>query len=285
MFIDTRVTPVRVEVLLDLLTHFPRGIERKRVQQLLQPDSLVDKSDVAVETISAVSQLGLVEGVETSSVIKLSAVYDKKKSPKYNLLKAFDVVVLSSLNVEYFFALYYAYYLGLSKEVYERSKFTREDWVNAFNKDVFNNIRQRNPFNDTKLTGQDRWLFYIGLGWYDSSGVFQANPYERLSRVLPMVFIEKKSISGDEFMERLAKICPELDGGDIFIQANSYKGQTYEDKQCSLGLSQALVELHETGVIELDCPIDSRGWNIGLASPSKDDVLKSDRITTVAYRK
>ena len=285
MFTDTVVTPVRVEVMLDLLTKFPKGVARERLQRLLQPASLAEDPLAAKAAISAATQLELIEETDSSSTIILSKGYNKRKSPKQNLLEAADSVVLSGLDVEYYLALYYSYYLGLGGSVYERFDYSRDDWVLAFNKDVFKNVQQNNPFNKTKHTGQERWMFYFGLGWYDPSGVFQANPYERLIRALPNIFSDSKSMPGDDFMERLSKVCPELDGGDIFNKANSYMKRSNEEKQCSLGLSQALVDLHESEIIELDCPVDSRGWNIGTANPSKDDVLRSVRITTVKYRK
>ena len=84
-------------------------------------------------------------------------------------------------------------------------------------------------------------------------------------------------------MVQLAQFCPELDGGEIFLQANKYRNYTPEDKQCTLGLSHALVDLHEDEIIRLVCPLDSRGWSIELAQPSRDDTIKSDRITLIEY--
>jgi len=72
-------------------------------------------------------------------------------------------------------------------------------------------------------------------------------------------------------------------GGEIFLQANEYRGYRPDDKQCTLGMSHALIDLHEDAIIRLDCPVDSRGWNIGIAQPSRDDTIKSDRITNVEY--
>ncbi|MBZ0264123.1 hypothetical protein K8I28_05600, partial [bacterium] len=53
------------------------------------------------------------------------------------------------------------------------------------------------------------------------------------------------------------------------------------EKKCSLGLSHPLLELHEDGIIRLNCKIDSQGWNIAIAEPSFDDFIKSDRITNI----
>ncbi|MDA3896784.1 MAG: hypothetical protein PF482_11640 [Desulfobacteraceae bacterium] len=285
MFTDTPATPVRVEVLLDVLMQYPNGLKRDVIYNLLQPIRLSGGGQgTAKDTISAALQLGL--AIEKrQSTITLSTEYNNKKSPQYNILKAADSKILASLEVEYHLALFYAYYLGVDKEVYKRSIFNREDWVNQFNKDVFNNEPQNNQFNTTKHTGLDRWLSYLGLGWYDPSDQFQANPYKRIYRSLPIVFGGKSKMDGDQFIDKLGEVCPELDGGHLFLQANKYRNYSPKAKQCTLGLSHALVDLHEDGIIKLDCPVDSRGWNIVLAQPSRDDTIKSDRITLVELRK
>lgn len=283
MFTDGPVTPVRLEVLLDVLVKYQSGLKREVIYDLLQPLPLSGGSqNTAKETLSAGLQLGLVE--EKQSIIKLNKDYETKKSAKENILRATDQLVLSSLKVEFHLALFYAYYLGLSKDVYQRSNFRREDWANHFNKDIFNNKPQSNPFNATKHTGIDRWLSYLGLGWYDSSEQFQANPYERLLRTLPGIFSDKLKLKGDQFMIQLSHVCPELDGGDIFLTANKHRNYKLEDKQCTLGFSHALVDLHDDEIIRLHCPVDSRGWNIALAQPSRDDTIKADRITLIEYQ-
>lgn len=282
MFTDGPATPVRLEVLLDVLTKYSSGLKRDAIYNLLQPAPLSGGSqNTAKNTLSAALQLGLVE--EKQSVIKINKNYDKEKSAKENILRAADQAVLSNLDIEPYLSLFYAYYLGLNKEVYQRARFSREDWAIQFNKDVFNNEPQANPFNATKHTGLDRWFSYLGLGWFDCSEQFQANPFERLLRTLPVIFGGKSKMYGDRFMLQLAKVCPELDGGEIFLQANKYRSYKVEDKQCTLGLSHALVDLHEDGIIQLDCPVDSPGWNIEQALPLRDDTIKSDRITLIEY--
>lgn len=282
MFTDGPATPVRLEVLLDTLKKYQSGLKRKVLQELLQPETLSGGGHPAAEaTLGAALQLGLVEDVQ--STIKYTKDFSKQRSTKDNILQAIDKYVLSDLKIEFNLALFYSYYLGLNEQVYNRLEDNREEWANRFNKDVFDNEPQKNPFNSTKYTGLDRWFCYIGLGWYDAGGYFMANPYERLLRVLPDIFDKKSKLQCDEFMQRLSNSCPELDGGDIFIKANKYRGYSMDAKQCTLGLSHALVDLHEDGIIQLDCPVDSRGWNIGSSQPPRDDTIKSDRITVINY--
>lgn len=285
MFTDSQATPVRVEVLLDLLVEYSSGLQRRVIYNLLQPVSLSGGGqDAAKATVSAALQLGLIVEKE-QSVIQLSREYVKKKSSKDNIINATDIKVLASLKVEYYLALFYAYYLGLDNRLYKRTKFKPEDWANQFNKDVFNNEPQKNAFNPTKYRGLNRWFSYLGLGWYDPSEQFQANPYERVQRSLSKIFDGKSKLDGDLFIAKLGEVCPELDGGKIFLQANRYGRYSPENKQCTLGLSHALVNLHEDGILKLYCPVDSHGWNIGLAQPSRDDTVKSDRITLIELRK
>lgn len=268
--------------MLNIFTKFTDGLKREVIYDLLQPVPLSGSvQETSRATLRAALQLGLVD--EMQGFITLNSDYKKNKSVKENILRYADQKVLSNLEVELYLALFYAYYIGLNKEVYQRSNFRREDWAIHFNRDVFNNELQDNPFNATKHTGLDRWFGYLGLGWYDSNDNFQANPYERLLRSLPTIFDGQSKLSGDQFMVKLANTCPELDGGEIFLKANQYRNYRIEDKQCTLGLSHALVDLHEDKIIQLDCPIDSRGWNIEIAKPSRDDTIQSDRITLIKY--
>jgi hypothetical protein len=161
-----------------------------------------------------------------------------------------------------------------------------QTWANHFNKNVPAAKRsdrdKPNAFNHTKYAKLYHWYSYMGLGWHDPRGQFMPDPTERLLRALPSIFGPKeKKLNGDTFMEKLAESCPELDGGKLFLEANKYQEDTIVQKQCTLGLSQALVGLHEDKVLLLVCPRDSTGWNIGRADPARDDTIEGDRITQV----
>jgi hypothetical protein len=285
LFTDGPATPVRLEVLLNVLGKYSSGLKRDVIYGMLQPLPLSEggqstvKQNTAKDTLRAAFDLELVEGKQS---VKLSKNYNKRNTSKENILRAADNKILSNCDVELHLSLFYSYYLGLNKDVYQCSELDREDWANKFNKDV-NNQPQANRFNATKYTGLDRWFSYLGLGWYDSNDNFQANPYERLLRSLPDIFRNKPRLKGDDFMVQLAEVCPELDGGDVFIKANTYKSYDVAEKQCTLGLSHALVDLHEDKIIRLGCPVDSHGWNIGLAQPPRDETLNSNRIEIIEF--
>ena len=139
-----------------------------------------------------------------------------------------------------------------------------------------------NRFNSDKITGLRRWYEYAGLGWFDPTGVFQPNPYFRIKRSLPRLFAKQTNLPGDTFITTLSKICPELDGGAIFSETTK-QIRSNADRTCTLGLSHALVDLHVDKVIRLDCPVDARGWDIGLAVPPRDEAVKAYKINTVEY--
>ena len=280
MFTHDPVTPVRLQILIELLRECPRGLPRREAYRLLQPEPLnadLGSGSPAVVTIRAAIELALVE--DNGGNLSLTPACRKLKDSRETILRAFDARVLSSADVEKYFALFYSYYLGLGKEVYGRRAFNNEQWADCFNKAVFADAPQENRFNGTKLTGLHRWFNFVGLGWYDPNGDFQANPYERLERALPEIFGRQKKLESDVFTSKLAEACPELDGGALFLQANPQWDSA--GKHCTLGLSGALIELHLDGVIRLSCPADSAGWNIGDAEPPRDEDFRSARIASI----
>ncbi len=282
MFTDQPVTPVRLEVLLEVLARYSDGLSRSAVRELLQPAPLSGGNhDTADITIRAAMQLCLAEDV--AGMLKLTSGFNRRLGIRGSILSAADENMLSGLDVEPHLALVYAYYLGLGKDVYSLGNLTRDDWASRFNRDVFGGHPSGTSFNGTRHTGIHRWMSYLGLGWYDPAGIFQAVPYGRLNRALPAIFRKRTKLSDSDFMSAMKAECPELDGGTIFLQANRYRSDSVTHGSCSLGLSHALLDLHGDGVLRLDCPVDSRGVSIAVADPGRDDFIKSDRITHIEY--
>jgi hypothetical protein len=286
MFTDQPVTPVRLEILIGLLLEVRRRMPRQEAYRLIQPEALkpnLKSGDPVVETVKAAIELDLVEEDPIDKKLSLKADCQTEDQIRPAILKAIDKRVLASVGVEKYFALFYAYYLGLGKETYEYRAYNKEQWADLFNQHVFADDPQENRFNGTKLTGLHGWFNYVGLGWYDPSGEFQANPYNRLLRSLPSLFGKEKRLKIDSFMANLAKTCPELDGGSLFREANPR--WRVEDRRCTLGLSHALIELHEDGIIRLSCPADSSGLDIRDAEPPGGDDFGSSKIAVIELLK
>jgi hypothetical protein len=267
-----------LQILIDVLRQNSRGINRDHLYRLLQPEPLAGedtKFPSAKATVAAAIDLGLAQ--ETAATISLSAAHRAHKDAANSILRAIDDRVLSTDEIEKYFATFYAYVLGLGTELHQRHGQNNEAWASQFNRDVFRDVRQSDPFNATKLSGLHRWFAYVGLGWYDPAADFQPNPYERLKRSLPRIFGKRRKLEATEFMTGLAEACPELDGGTIFQRANAYREQNVE-RWCTSGLGQALVELHLDGVVRLNCPADSAGWSIEDAEPPSGDDFRSTRF-------
>jgi hypothetical protein len=272
-----------VEVLIDVIRGTRGGLGRETLFGLLEPDGLPGKTSStsgAEASLGAAKQLGLLQ-----EEARVTLAFKSDLPTRDLVLAALDREVLGGkTEPETYFALFYAYVLGLDAEgAMDRVGL---DWVKSFNSVVFPEQLPPNPFNPTKLTGLHRWFGYAGMGWYDPREVLQCCPYERLQRRLPVIFKKPKkkpeSLSDAEFMSALAVACPELDGGEIFLRANP----SYDlgRRRCTMGLAHALVELHLDGIIRLHCGSDSGGYSLEAADPPRDgQYLRSGRLDFVEY--
>jgi hypothetical protein len=276
LFTDQPVTPTRIETLVDLLRNSRRKFDRSTLRKILQPSELpdVNSDQQAQVTLRAATELGLI--ADSDAIVELTM--PMSKSTRAIVIEALDHRVLNATDVEPYFAPFYSYLLFLGPAgIVDQDG---DEWSIAFERDVHGGERATNPFNKSKYTGLHRWYAYAGLGWYDPKGVFHPTPTERLMRHLPAIFDGERRLASDEFMKRLSTHCPELDGGAIFMDTN--KDYQPGNRICSLGLSHALVELHEDARLRLVCPRDADGWNIGTAQPASDgEFLISDRVDFV----
>ena len=241
MFTDGPATPLRVETLVRLVgDSTSRSLTRDSIKGLLQPEGipgLTGSSSQAFDALAAARELGLV--VDDGQGFHLvNARLRRPVDARRLVLEAVDDTVLANDIVEPYFGLFYSFLLSLNASA--ATARSPQDWATEFNRVVFGGERGRNPFNATKYTGLQRWYRYAGLGWNDPSGVFHCNPRGRLVRSLARIFEGGRVLECGAFMERLALVCPELDGGAIFLRADpSY---ALSRRQCTLGLSHALLE-------------------------------------------
>lgn len=281
MFTDTEATPARVEMLLDVVRSMSaRKLDAAVIKQLLQPaglPSLTSSSTQAARTIFAARELELIEE-QSDGTIRATRSRDTR-SARRAVVEAMDDKILASDDVEPWFALFYAYVLGRDGSAPSDAG-AIDQWVANFERDLFPVEKPTNRFNGSKYRGLRRWFRYAGLGWHDAEDCFHPNPYERVARRLPDIFGKDRELPIDLFLQRLSERCPELDGGHIYLKANTSRDRPA--RMLTLGVSHALIELHLDGALELDCPLDSDGWSIAKASPPRDSThLKSDKISSV----
>ncbi|MDF0541186.1 hypothetical protein PX699_02425 [Sphingobium sp. H39-3-25] len=283
MFTDSEATPARVEMLLEVVRSMSgRKLDGPTVRQLLQPEGLpglTSKSEQARSIMFAARELELI-AEQPDGNLRPTRSRDNR-SARSALVEAIDDKVLSDDKVEPWFALFYAFLLGRDESAAAGPQ-AGIHWETLFERELFSATKPANRFNPEKYRGLRRWFRYSGLGWHDGDDRFHPNPYERIARKLPTIFGKNRDLAIEAFIDSLSEICPELDGGHIFLRANP--GWDRSSRTASLGLSHALVDLHLDRLIQLNCPLDSDGWSIAKAAPPFDrDHLKSDRITSVRY--
>jgi hypothetical protein len=124
----------------------------------------------------------------------------------------------------------------------------------AFNDQMYPNESQR-QFNDTKLPPWRRWAAFLGLGWVMKQRltlVLVPDATRRLQPLLPEIFREQQEMVFYQFMERLASLCPELDGGELYRQCwQASRGSETKGNSLSLMLSTALRSLDSLKQIRL----------------------------------
>lgn len=285
VFIDNPTVPTQLEVVLDLL-HALRSktAPSESVKMLLQPTGLPGlnpKRDQSAYHLHAGKQLGLIEQDGDGNMRLTYAIRDGTPSARDAIIKAFDDVVLSSAEVEPWFGRLYGYVITNDEDWIPFEGAARRDLATHFNEALPGHVERTNPLNETKLSQYVRWYTYTGMGWRDPAKRLIPDPTERLQRALPKIFAEVKRLDAAQFMTALALACPELDGGALFMDATADRYRL-ADRVCTRALSFALRNLHDQGVIQLDCPKDSQGWSLEKGGTVRDQqFLQSDRFDRV----
>ena len=262
MFTHEPTTPLRVEILLELVWEMRhRKLDKGSIHKFLQPNGLPGlnlTSDQAYKTIKAAEELGLIDKDNDGSY-RPSWNVRKPFAARDILLSAIDDKVLSSTSIEPWFARFFSYVINQKDDVVGLGSTEGDKWSAGFNRDLYGTTPEQNPFNGTKFIGLRRWMRYAGLGWHDTEDNFIPSPYSRVRRKLGDIFGKKGKLFSDEFMSSLGTHCPELDNGAIFNEVN--KGVDM-NRTCTRAISTALRDLHDDKIIRLDCPKDSRGWDL-----------------------
>ncbi len=168
------------------------------------------------------------------------------------------------------FNLFSAWYAVQNEHVLYR--LVHEGYDVAFNKDMAAYVSLSNDrlFNTTKLNGWRKWAEFLGLGWIMMQGprtILVPDATKRVKAVLPEIFLvnpvnsgnlENEVLNFNVFIERLATLCPELDGGKLFNYCwDISHGSETRGNRLSLMLSTALRTLATLHIITLINEADS----------------------------
>lgn len=288
MFIDNPTVPIQLEVVLDVI-HAVRSktASADSIERLLQPKGLPDltsSSKQAAQHLSAARELALITQDGEGNYRLAKTVREGRPTANQMILEAFDQLVLSDVKIEPWFGRIYAFVVARSR-VIPGARAARDDLCTEFNDALPPHIDKANPANSTKLSHYLRWYSYVGLGWHDPVGTFVPDPTVRLRRSLAKIFASSKRLDAADFMSSLSAACPELDAGALFSEV---AGSAFNkaDRVCTSALAVALRNLHDEGVIQLDCPADSQGWSLERGGSERDNAtLKSDRFDRVLLKK
>lgn len=286
MFIDNPTVPTQLEVVLDVLYAVRQKIApSESVKRLLQPKGLPGLSESSNQAglhLNAAKELGLAVQDGEGNLRLTYQIREGRPPARQAITDAFDRLVLESDKVEPWFGRFYGYVIAQQDDWIPPEGKARKDLCTRFNEALPPEIERSNVLNDTKLAHYLRWYSYIGLGWRDPSRRFIPDPTRRLHRALARIFGDATRLDAAVFMASVAQACPELDGGALFMDAASSKFRP-ADRVCTRALAAALRNLHDEGLIRLDCPKDSQGWSLERAGVVRDrEHLQSDRFDRVS---
>lgn len=107
-------------------------------------------------------------------------------------------------------------------------------------------LHDEGALNKDKWTTWRTWAHFLGLGWTHGS-TFVPNPADRIARELSAVFEGTRRLPAVEFLTRLARRCPELDGGAVLARVHPERSP----QQATFALSTALRILHDRQAVKL----------------------------------
>ena len=154
------------------------------------------------------------------------------------------------------FNLFTAWYIVQNERVYQ---FEDKDIEVRFNEELDEHSEER-KFNMIKFVGWRMWATFLGLGRQmtpNLSGTARAIILPDVSNRIQSIFSQllpelEHEFLFSQFIDNVANICPELDGGELFMRCReASRGSEQVGQNVSLALSTALQKLHMTKKIEL----------------------------------
>lgn len=282
MFTDNPTIPAQLEVLLDVVHAMAgRKATDDSLRQLIQPRGLKDVGEKSAQVknhLSAAAELGLIRTDEDKNV-RLNYRVRGQHQPREAIVEAFDRIAMSDAQVEKWAGRFYSFLLLLEGDAVVRSEEAAR-LTQQFMAGLPSHVSPDNPMNPEKFRALMRWYPYAGLGWMDPAGSFVADPTERLRRALSRIWEEDRHLDANRFMDRLSRVCPELDGGVLFTEGIGLSGGL-PHRECTRALATALWRLHDEKVIRLHCPADSKGWSLHRAGQGVVTGEASNRFDSV----
>ncbi len=266
---DAQVEPRRLQVILRLISNLPTA-KKEEIFRLAQLPVVLEHMPELPKNSLLASENTYKHAVDCELVRENS---DKSLSLLVNpenitTMPAFRnhmrnvILGITDMNQpNYVFNLFSAWYAVQNERILQN--LVQQECCIAFNTDMRNLFfkSSERAFNTTKLNAWHKWAEFLGLGRTIKVGshpVLMPDATERVKSILREVLPNGEEIRFGVFIERLAVICPELDGGKLFQDCwKASRGEEVQGNRLSLMLSTALRTLARLQVIELFNRADS----------------------------
>lgn len=263
---------------------------RQELINLLQPQVLIEKF-TSKEPLAAVSNTyraaidtGLIREQEDKT-LTLGITLEKlaNEAAFQDCMRNIILGVTERYQSNYLFNLFSAWYAVQDTRVFY--DLAEKKYFPQFNADMASSHEtdEQRLFNDTKFNGWRKWATFLGLGWpmkISGREIVVPDATKRLRAALPAIFQEDTHMSFEQFVERVGRICPELDGGKLFTQCwQASRGSEAQGNRLSLMLSTGLRTLDKLQAIRLEYRADA--LNIWQLYPAQGSVHQ--QLTYIAY--
>ena len=119
--------------------------------------------------------------------------------------------------------------------------------------------------NDSRFQNLQYWAKYLGLAeWVGlkSTSIVIPDPTRAIEILCPRLFVESTELQIGVFLQKLAFLCPVLDGGTArrTLEERLVNGLQREEGHLSTSLSLALKRLELRGLIKIISVSDARTW-------------------------
>jgi hypothetical protein len=265
---DAQVEPRRLLVILQLIDHL-HAPTRQDIMKLVQPPALQESyalknpasasktSYTASENVLKIAEdCGLIRENDDKTLALAVNPEDIATMPAFQqCMRRILLGVTEAQKSNYLFNLFSAWYVVQNERVLYVLPTIGYDV--AFNTDMASYMEglSERLFNSTKFNGWRKWAEFLGLGWMMRVGnreIIVPDATTRVQSVLPEIFQDQRLLSAELFVERLARLCPELDEGVLFNYCwQVSRGAEQRSHQFSLMLSTALRTLAGLKYIQL----------------------------------
>lgn len=270
-----QVEPHRLLALMKLVADLGEP-QRQDVQNLLQPSVLTENKsanpqDASRSTYRIAVDCGLLtdaDRAEKTTKLLVAPEQVEEMASFQQLMQQVMLNVTDENASHYLFNLYTAWYAVQNDRIFY--ELASKGYDGPFCSEVYPNIGDdKRPFNSTKFNAWRKWAAFLGFGWIWRFGtgtreILIPDATIRLRPLLTTVFGEDTMLSFGVFMDRVARHCPELDGGVLFNYCwQASRGAEIRGNTLSLMLSTGLRTLHTSGVLRLSEQADAQSvWHL-----------------------